>query len=95
MNIYEKLISSLSMKELELVEQYVLKEKVKRLENNIFISTIDMSPRLNNTLKRAGIETLNQLTELNKNSIRSFKGFGWKSIQELENIMLEYNLKFK
>ena len=95
MAVIEKILGSLSFKELNDLEYFLLKEKEKRKKGRIFIDEIEISVRLKNSLKRADFETLNEVADFNKKQIRKFNGFGWKSITELEEIMAHYNLFLK
>jgi len=95
MAVIEKILGSLSFKELNDLEYFLLKEKEKRQKGRIFIEEIEMSVRLKNSLKRAEFETLNEVTDFSKQQIRKFNGFGWKSITELEELMSKYNLFLK
>jgi DNA-directed RNA polymerase alpha subunit len=95
MAVIEKILASLSFKELNDLEYFVIKEKEKRKISRVIIEELDLSVRLKNSLKRADFETLNELTDFTRQQIRKFNGFGWKSIIELEEIMGKYNLFLK
>lgn len=95
MLVIEKILGSLSIKELYDLEHFILLEKKKRSRNQVFIQDLKMSVRLKNSLKRADFDTLNELTSFTKNELRNFNGMGWKSISELEDLMKEYNLSLK
>lgn len=95
MAVIEKILGSLSFKELKDLEFFLVKEKEKRLKDRVYVEELDISVRLKNSIKRAGFETLNEVADFSKQQIRKFNGFGWKSITELEEIMAHYNLFLK
>lgn len=95
MTVTEKILASLSLKELEKLELFVLQEKEKRRKGRVLIDDLEMSVRLKNSLKRADFDTLNELTDFTKNELRNLNGMGWKSISELEDLMSTFNLSLK
>jgi len=61
----------------------------------IDIKNLGMSARLFRCLNAAEIEWLAQVKQYSKKEILAFRNFGKKSLDELENLMNEHNLKFK
>lgn len=63
------------------------------------VENFDLSVRSTNCLKRAGVETLSQLTSLDKNSLNKIKNFGEKSmgeiISKLQSLELSFNMTEK
>lgn len=70
-------------------------------DNNAFKQTpidlcdLDMAVRTYNCLKRAGIESLNELSDYTEDEIRNIPGLGNKSFKEIKNIMVALNIEFK
>lgn len=58
------------------------------------VENFDLSVRSTNCLKRAGIETLSQLTSLDKNSLNNMKNFGKKSMEEISSKLQSLELTF-
>ena len=61
---------------------------------DIKVENFDLSVRSTNCLKRAGIETLSQLTSLDKNSLNNMKNFGKKSMEEISSKLQSLELTF-
>lgn len=70
-------------------------------DNNAFKQTpidlcdLDMAVRTYNCLKRAGIESLDELSDYTEDEIRNIPKLGNKSFKEIRNIMIALNLEFK
>ncbi|MBS2126327.1 DNA-directed RNA polymerase subunit alpha ['Fragaria x ananassa' phyllody phytoplasma] len=58
------------------------------------IEQLDLSVRLFNSLKRAGINTVASLVKLSEKEVIKLKSLGRKSFQELKDKFLEYGLEF-
>ncbi|OIJ44839.1 DNA-directed RNA polymerase subunit alpha [Rice orange leaf phytoplasma] len=58
------------------------------------IEQLDLSVRLFNSLKRAGIDTVAALVKLSEKEVVKLKSLGRKSFQELKDKFLEYGLEF-
>lgn len=56
------------------------------------VEDLDLSVRSNNCLKKAGIETLGQLTQTKKEDLMKIRNFGQKSIDEIEDKLNELGL---
>ena len=63
---------------------------------DIKVENFDLSVRSTNCLKRAGVETLSQLTSLDNNTLNNMKNFGKKSMEEiiskLQSLELTFNM---
>jgi hypothetical protein len=64
-------------------------------DNRILIININMSARLLNCLRNAGIDYLDELSECTLYQISRFRHIGIKSLSELQEIMSKNNIKFK
>ncbi|WP_349401753.1 DNA-directed RNA polymerase alpha subunit [Candidatus Phytoplasma solani] len=58
------------------------------------IEQLDLSVRLFNSLKRAGINTVAALVKLSQKEVAELKSLGRKSFQELKDKFVEYGLEF-
>ncbi|RJQ32618.1 MAG: DNA-directed RNA polymerase subunit alpha [Actinobacteria bacterium] len=57
------------------------------------IEDLDLSVRSYNCLKKAGVDTLGQLTQTKKEDLMSIRNFGQKSIDEIEDKLKELGLE--
>ena len=74
------------------------KDEVKVEENkyeNFTIEELDLSVRSYNCLKRAGIQTILELTEKTEEEMMKVKNLGKKSLKEIKEKLISYNLSFK
>lgn len=55
---------------------------------------LDLSVRAYNCLKAADIHSIEELLKFNVDELLKFRNFGKKSLNELENLLGEYNLSF-
>ncbi len=55
---------------------------------------MDLSVRALNCLKAADVDTLGDLVQYNKNDLLKFRNFGKKSLTELDELLVNYNLNF-
>lgn len=67
--------------------------KLKKLE--IAIEDLDLSVRSLNCLKKEGIETLGNLTEMTENEMSKIRNLGKKSLKEVLEKVEEQGLKFR
>lgn len=67
----------------------------KRSVMETSIDALDLSCRTYNCCKRAGINTLGDLSMKTYNDMLKIRNMGRKSLQEIEEKMAEYGLKFK
>lgn len=58
------------------------------------VRDLDISVRTYNTLRRIGIETVNELVQMKVGDLLKFRDFGKKSLIELENLLSENDLSF-
>lgn len=70
-------------------------EVVEIEEEDTNISDLNLSVRLFNSLKRAGIYTVNQLLNQKEEEIRKFRGLGKKSCDELKQKLDELGYQFQ
>lgn len=73
-------------------------EEIPIVENDntdMKIEDLDITARLYNALKRAGIYTVKQLTQLSESDIRKLRGLGQKSSEELKRKLEDLNLNVK
>ena len=63
--------------------------------DNTPIESVDFSLRTFNVLKRSGIETLEQLTEMFEYEVYKIRNLGRKSLLEIKSILKERGLKLK
>ena len=74
------------------------KEEEKVEENkyeNFTIEELDLSVRSYNCLKRAGIQTILELTDKTEEDMMKVKNLGKKSLKEIKEKLVAYNLSFK
>ena len=62
---------------------------------NITIEELDLSVRSYNCLKRAGIQTVLELTERSEDDMMKFKNLGKKSLKEIKEKLASIGLAFK
>lgn len=67
-----------------------LKEKVTNLQKNV--EELDLSVRAKNCLKTANIRTIKDLVSKTEAELLSFKNFGKKSLEEIKEAIVDYNL---
>lgn len=59
------------------------------------IETLELNTRVENALKKEGIETVAQLTTYKKVDVKKIKNMGQKSVQEIKEKLEDRNLSFK
>lgn len=67
----------------------------KALPADLTIDELELSARSSNCLKRAGIETVASLLELDYESLGKIKNFGKKSADEINERLLQFGLSLK
>ncbi|CCP88101.1 DNA-directed RNA polymerase subunit alpha [Candidatus Phytoplasma solani] len=70
------------------------KEEAHNYVLDLEIEQLDLSVRLFNSLKRAGINTVAALVKLSEKEVVKLKSLGRKSFQELKDKFVEYGLEF-
>ena len=82
----------------EINEAEVMVEKEEEEKNEILETTIeelDLSVRSSNCLKRAGIDTVEELTNTTENELMQIRNLGKKSLQEIKAKLAELDLTLK
>lgn len=80
------------IKEYVLMNEQVQTEKKRTL--SIPIENINLSIRSYNCLKRAGIQTIQELTNKTRSEVEHIKNLGRKSLREIQKRLTEYGLTF-
>lgn len=84
--------------DLHLEESFVVQqpheEDVKKV-NTMMIEDLDLSVRSYNCLKRAGIQTVDELTQKTEDEMMHVKNLGKKSLKEVKDKMYQLGLFFK
>ncbi|WEK82888.1 MAG: DNA-directed RNA polymerase subunit alpha [Mycoplasma sp.] len=80
------------VKEYQLIKEQQEQEKKKTL--SIPIENINLSVRSYNCLKRAGIQTIQELTNKTRYEVEHIKNLGRKSLREIIKRLNEYGLSF-
>lgn len=76
----------------------VIKEAVTEVENpmaSMMIEDLDLSVRSYNCLKRAGIQTVEELTQKTEEEMMRIRNLGKKSLKEVKDKLFELGLEFK
>lgn len=76
----------------------MLKQEVKEEENkfeNMPIEDLDLSVRSYNCLKRAGIQTVAELTQKTEDEMMKVRNLGKKSLKEVKEKLVEQGLSFR
>ncbi len=94
----ENLDEVLTVSDLELEESFMVQkpqvEDVKKV-NTMMIEDLDLSVRSYNCLKRAGIQTVDELTQKTEDEMMHVKNLGKKSLKEVKDKMYQLGLFFK
>lgn len=86
-------LSDLKLEECFVVQQPQV-EDVKK-SNTMMIEDLDLSVRSYNCLKRAGIQTVEELTQKTEDDMMHVKNLGKKSLKEVKDKMFQLGLFFK
>lgn len=90
--IWENLDEVLTVSDLELEESFMVQkpqvEDVKKV-NTMMIEDLDLSVRSYNCLKRAGIQTVDELTQKTEDEMMHVKNLGKKSLKEVKDKMYQ------
>lgn len=85
--------------DLELEESFLVQEPVEeesaKVNNTMMIEDLDLSVRSYNCLKRAGIQTVDELTQKTEDEMMHVKNLGKKSLKEVKDKMYQLDLFFK
>lgn len=76
-----------------LMEDYVHENNMKAI--NMSIDDLDLTVRSYNCLKRAGISTVEELTQKTEDEMSRVRNLGKKSLKEVKEKLAELNLTFK
>ena len=94
----ENLDEVLTVSDLELEESFMVQkpqvEDVKKV-NTMMIEDLDLSVRSYNCLKRAGIATVDELTQKTEEEMIHVRNLGKKSLQEVKDKIKELGLSFR
>jgi DNA-directed RNA polymerase subunit alpha len=86
-------VADLHLEECFVVQQPQV-EEVKKT-NTMMIEDLDLSVRSYNCLKRAGIQTVEELTQKTEDEMMHVKNLGKKSLKEVKDKMYQLGLSFK
>lgn len=87
-----------AIKDVVLEEESVIKPEVAKEENpmaSMMIEDLDLSVRSYNCLKRAGIQTVEELTQKTEEEMMRIRNLGKKSLKEVKDKLLELDLTLK
>ena len=59
------------------------------------IEDLELSVRSYNCLKRAGIQTVEELTQKTEEDMMKVRNLGKKSLKEVKEVLISYGLNFK
>ncbi len=76
-----------------LMKDYVNEGNAKKI--NMFIDDLDLTVRSYNCLKRAGISTVEELTQKTEEEMSRVRNLGKKSLKEVKEKLQALNLSFK
>ncbi len=91
--LFQRLNEKPEAKEVYEIKQADLSESKSIL--NLTIDDLELSARSSNCLKRAGIETVQELVEKDLSELTQIKNFGKKSADEINDKLKVYNLSLK
>lgn len=86
-------LAGLELEESFSVQEPVVEETTK--VNTMMIEDLDLSVRSYNCLKRAGIQTVDELTQKTEDEMMHVKNLGKKSLKEVKDKMYQLGLFFK
>lgn len=87
-----------AIKDMVLEEESVIKPEVAKEENpmaSMMIEDLDLSVRSYNCLKRAGIQTVEELTQKTEEEMMRIRNLGKKSLKEVKDKLAELDLTLK
>lgn len=94
----DNLDSLVTLADLKLEESFMVQqphvEDTKKV-NTMMIEDLDLSVRSYNCLKRAGIQTVDELTQKTEDEMMHVKNLGKKSLKEVKDKMYQLGLFFK
>lgn len=81
------------VKEIQVINEREEQEKANKL--SIAIEDLNLSVRSYNCLKRYGIQTIQELTNMTKSQVEKINNLGKKSLREIQKQLTDYGLTFK
>ena len=72
----------------------VVEEQTNKYQN-MTIEDLELSVRSYNCLKRAGIQTVEELTQKTEEDMMKVRNLGKKSLKEVKEVLISYGLNFK
>lgn len=96
--VIDYLDTIIPLADLELEESFMVQETVEEETtkvNTMMIEDLDLSVRSYNCLKRAGIQTVDELTQKTEDEMMHVKNLGKKSLKEVKDKMYQLGLFFK
>ena len=81
------------VKEMQVINQQLEQQKANTL--SIAIEDLNLSVRSYNCLKRYGIQTIQELTNMTKSQVEKINNLGKKSLREIQKQLTDYGLTFK
>jgi DNA-directed RNA polymerase subunit alpha len=79
--------------QLKVINEQVEQQKTTTL--SIPIEDLNLSVRSYNCLKRRGIQTIQELTDMSCSEVEKIKNLGKKSLREIQKQLTEYGLSFR
>ena len=86
-------LAGLKLEESFMIQQPRVEDTKKT--NTMLIEDLDLSVRSYNCLKRAGIQTVDELTQKTEDEMMHVKNLGKKSLKEVKDKMYQLGLFFK
>ena len=86
-------LADIELEESFMVQEPAVEETTKI--NMMMIEDLDLSVRSYNCLKRAGIQTVDELTQKTEDEMMHVKNLGKKSLKEVKDKMYQLGLFFK
>jgi DNA-directed RNA polymerase subunit alpha len=90
-----KIISKVSNIQKDIIFEEIKEEKKENFVEKIQISSIDLSVRSYNSLRRAGYSTIDQLSKISMDELSNIKNLGKKSVDEILDKLVEYGITIK
>ena len=75
-------------------EEIPVEEQTNKYQN-MTIEDLELSVRSYNCLKRAGIQTVEELTQKTEEDMMKVRNLGKKSLKEVKEVLISYGLNFK
>ena len=96
LSLFEEIDSTINKSQVfEKIEEIQVEEEIVVPKEETSIETLDISNRAYNGLKRANINTIEDLCEKTKREISSIDNIGAKTVNEIESQLREQGMNFK